>query len=169
MAPQLKRRGVIIETEIEYRVGPYFVLAVNVKSIEWSKLIKYSNRLVTKRYHQWVEQQARRDELREELATEEGQPTKNQLVGGVRGMYRSFRSLFLMTKIECLAQFLAWMYYVHWTISTPLCMILYKFFSRSTVTKYILTSVADGKFLAGSITFFLLCFPFSSIISSSPP
>lgn len=27
---RLKRRGVFIESEIEYRVGPYFVLAMNV-------------------------------------------------------------------------------------------------------------------------------------------
>jgi hypothetical protein len=147
MAPQLKGRGVIIETEIEYRVGPYFVLAVNIKSIQWSKLIKYSHRVVTKRYKQWIADQDRRDELREELAIEEGLPVRGRVNnGGVRGLVMYLGRLFLLTKIELLAQFLSWMYYVHWTISTPLCMIIYRLFMRSTTRKYILTSVADGKF-----------------------
>ena len=41
MEPQLKPRGVTIQTIIEYREGQYFVLAVNILKIDWILLMKW--------------------------------------------------------------------------------------------------------------------------------
>ncbi len=61
----MRRRGVTIETEIEYRNGPYFVLAVNVKTIDWLKLIKFTSKEVAERKYRWKEQQKRRIEVKD--------------------------------------------------------------------------------------------------------
>lgn len=159
MAPQLKRRGVAIETEIEYRVGPYFVLAVNIISIDWTKLIKYSHRLVTKQKKEWIADQGRREELREEHLTEERKgkhkqhsPHPNAFMSVVNLPFR----LYQLTRFEILAQFLSWMYYVHWTISIPVCWILFQFFIQSTMNKYILTTVADGELILALLNCLLI-------------
>jgi hypothetical protein len=157
MAPQLKRRGVAIDTEIEYRVGPYFVLAVNIISIDWTKLIKYSHRLVSKQNKQWIADQGRRDELREELLTEERkQKPAAQHPGALMSVLNVPFRLYQLTKFDVLAQFLACMYYVHWTISIPVCWILFRFFIQSMMHKYILATVADGKFIVGAVTTLVL-------------
>ena len=39
MGPSLLSRGVKIQTDIEYREGAYFVLAVNIRSIDWKLLL----------------------------------------------------------------------------------------------------------------------------------
>jgi hypothetical protein len=153
MAPQLKRRGVAIDTEIEYRVGPYFVLAVNVISIDWTKLIKYSHRLVSKQKKQWIADQGRREELREELLTEERKhKTPTQHPGAFMSVLNVPFRLYQLTKFDVLAQFLSCMYYVHWTIAIPVCWILFRFFIQSTMHKYILATVADGKFIVGALS-----------------
>lgn len=141
MAPQLKRRGVKIETEIEYRVGPYFVLAVNIKSIDFTKLIKYSHRLVARRKKEWEENQDRRDELQKDLAHEDDGATKES-----QGVFHWVRKMWSLTRIEFLAQFLAWMYYFHWIIHVPICWLV-SLFSQTTIRKYILSTVADGTLL----------------------
>ena len=157
MAPQLKRRGVAIDAEIEYRVGPYFVLAVNIISIDWTKLIKYSNRLVSKQKKQWIADQGRREELREELLMEERkhkapQQNPNALLSVLTVPFR----LYQLTQFDILAQFLSCMYYVHWTISIPVCWILFRFFIQSTMHKYILATVADGTFIVAALTRWIL-------------
>ena len=166
MAPQLKRRGVAIDAEIEYRVGPYFVLAVNIISIDWTKLIKYSHRLVTKQKKEWIADQGRREELREDLLLEERKhaPPPARLITFGSVVNVPFR-LHQMTRFDILAEFLSWMYLVHWTISIPICWILHHFFIESTINKYILSTVADGKLL------FLSCSAFVRLpltISDSP-
>lgn len=50
-----------------------------------------------------------------------------------------------LTRIEVLAQVLAWMYHLHWAIFTPICFILYQLFPK-TFRTYFLSSVADGTF-----------------------
>eukprot|EP00814_Leptocylindrus_danicus_P016260 CAMPEP_0116046552 /NCGR_PEP_ID=MMETSP0321-20121206/28343_1 /TAXON_ID=163516 /ORGANISM="Leptocylindrus danicus var. danicus, Strain B650" /LENGTH=629 /DNA_ID=CAMNT_0003528221 /DNA_START=920 /DNA_END=2810 /DNA_ORIENTATION=+ len=42
---ELAKRGVMVDTEIEYRVGAFFVLGVNIKSIDWTKLKPTPTRL----------------------------------------------------------------------------------------------------------------------------
>lgn len=148
MAPQLKRRGVKIETEIEYRVGPFFVLAVNILSIDFTKLCKYSHRLVAKRKKEWAEDQERRDELQKDLAQEDA--AKEASTSAHHRLFGWIRRVSNLTRLEFIAQFLAWMHYLHWIIHIPLCWIVYYFFCRTSMRKYILSTVADG-------TFFLYC------------
>lgn len=61
LKPRLKRRGVTIETEIEYRVGPYFVLAVNITTIDWRRLIRATHRDVNVRKMRWEENRRNED------------------------------------------------------------------------------------------------------------
>jgi hypothetical protein len=134
LKPRLKRRGIEIETEIEYRVGAFFVLGVNVKTVNWRRLVKTANRDVAERKSRWS---------KENEADEEGKET-NQM-GVVLSFVLLCYRLTRMTKYEVLAQYLAWCYYFHWIIYTPICFILYHTFLGGTFRDYFLTSVADGK------------------------
>jgi hypothetical protein len=130
LTPRLKRRGITIATEIEYRVGPYFVLAVNIESIDWGKLIRATHRDVAERKLKWDKDQD---------VVQTGQA--GVLVCFVVLCYRLSR----MTKYEVLAQCLAWLYYFHWVIYLPICFVSYHLFLGSTFRTFILSSVADGK------------------------
>lgn len=136
LTPRLKRRGVTIETEIEYRVGPYFVLAVNVKKVDWRRLVKAANRDVEASKSRWkLEQEGKNDDEKADV--------------GPKGVIMSF--LFLcyrlsqLTKFEVMAQFLAWCYYFHWALYTPICFLLYHSFLGELFRRYFLATVSDGK------------------------
>jgi len=152
MIPQLKRRGVMIETEIEYRVGPYFILAVNVKKINWQKLIKFTHRDVLRRRQDWKQDQARRLELRAEHSAATGSDDEKTEPGTIEAtnVFLQFFDIFLMmwkfTATEMVALFLSSMYYVHWTISLPLCEIFYNFLLRTEMRRYVLSTVTDDIF-----------------------
>ena len=128
---RLKRRGVFIESEIEYRVGPYFVLAVNVLSVDWHRLVKMTYKDAVDRRAKWMK-------------TTESDDAKE----GVTRRYGPFASLirlFKMTSIEVLAGVLAALYHTHWIIYTPICWFLYRFLIGEIFRKYFLSSVTDGK------------------------
>ena len=128
LTPKLKKRGVSIETEIEYRVGPYFVLAINFGKIDWRRLVKSANRDVAERRSRWERDRDTED-------TEKASQRARNLV-----------SLFLFgSRDEVLAQFLALLYYFHWIFYTPICFVLYHVFLGQTFRSYFLSSVADGK------------------------
>jgi hypothetical protein len=133
LTPRLKRRGVIIETEIEYRVGPYFVLAVNIQNVHWRRLVKTANRDVAERRLRW-KQETETDE-------KENDPSRASVACDL--MPTCFR-LVRLTRIDILAQLLAWMYNLHWVLYTPVCVMLYHLFPK-TFRTYFLSSVADGK------------------------
>lgn len=133
IAPRLKRRGVFIETEIEYRVGAYFVLACNVLRVDWRRLVKMTNRDVSERRAKWQ---------KESMAEDEKEGHKRAY-----GPLMSFLRLLRMTKVELLAQFLALLYqYTHWIIYTPICSCLYHLFIGDLFRTYFLTSVTDGAY-----------------------
>lgn len=136
LTPRLKRRGVTIETEIEYRVGPYFVLAVNVKKVDWRRVVRAAYRDVTEAKSRWrLEQQEKNDEEKSQEKP--------------RGVVMSFLvlcyALTKLTKFEVTAQFLAWCYHLHWTIFMPCCFFLYHSFMGELFRRYFLASVTDGK------------------------
>jgi hypothetical protein len=135
LTPRLKRRGIVIETEIEYRVGPYFVLAVNVKSVNWRKLVKRANRDVAERKARW-----KKDNESENSEKDSKQP------GFVMSYLMYFYRLSRLTRYEVMAKFLACCHYFHWIIYTPICWILYYFGLGTTFRTYFLSSVADGRF-----------------------
>jgi hypothetical protein len=134
LTPRLKKRGVVIETEIEYRVGPYFVLAVNIISVDWRRLVKMTHRDVEIRNKKW------QDENDEEAEGESR--SSGVIVNFVRFALRTTK----LTKFDVLAQTLAWFYYLHWVIYTPICWILYHFLIAKTFREYFLSSVADEIF-----------------------
>lgn len=143
MAPKLKRRGVDIETEIEYRVGPYFVLAVNVRRVEWGRLVRVARRDVDERKKKWTQ------DNNTENSENSGESDSNIATGVARvtGVIVSYVNLCLrltkLTRIEVVAEFLAFMYLFHWVLYTPTCFFLYLLFPK-TFRTYFLTSVADG-------------------------
>eukprot|EP00536_Pseudo-nitzschia_multiseries_P009157 jgi/Psemu1/325521/estExt_fgenesh1_pg.C_2500014 len=132
LTPRLKRRGVFIESEIEYRVGPYFVLAVNVLAVDWRRLVKRTYEDVTERRAKWMKS-VESDDAKE----------------GVTRRYGPLASLIRlskMTSMEILAGFLATLYYTPWVIYTPICWFLYRFMIGETFRKYFLSSVTDEIF-----------------------
>lgn len=132
LTPRLKRRGVFIESEIEYRVGPYFVLAVNIVRVDWKRLVKMTNRDVAERTAKWLKI-AESDDAKEGVVRRHG-PIKNLM------------RLSRMTSMEVLAGVLAFLYYTHWVIYTPICWFLYTFLIGETFRKYFLSSVTDEIF-----------------------
>jgi VAD1 Analog of StAR-related lipid transfer domain len=152
MVPQLKRRGVTIETEIEYRVGPYFILAVNVKNIDWQKLIKFTHRDVRRRRNDWKQEQARREERQTDpgaAGNSDDEKTESDTVetsNVVVQFLNIFRMMWKFTSTEMVALFLSSMFYVHWTISLPLCTIFYNLLLRTAMRRYVLSTVTDEIF-----------------------
>ena len=74
----MKRRGITIETEIEYRVGPYFVLAVNIRSVDWGKLIKATQKDVVMRESRWAAQKRQKAIEEGRTDSEEAKESKFQ-------------------------------------------------------------------------------------------
>ncbi len=98
LSPQLKSFGVEIETEIEYRKGPFFLLGVNIIAIDWIILLKHFHDEVSQRKNDWsllvslrgisIEDIEKEDEDKVEIA-------KWRFV---------LNSLFRMTRLEILEQ-----------------------------------------------------------------
>ena len=159
IGPQLKRRGVRINTEIQYRVGPYFILAVNVEKIDWIKLIKFTHKSDMKRRRAWEEGHDRREELNE---TEDD----NESNGWLAQLIRTVDAIRSVTAIDFIAQMLAWLYYVHWSVSVPICVLAYRVLMPSRMTKYILSTVTDGTYRLLVVVLCLFLFLFLVVVSS---
>lgn len=57
------------------------------------------------------------------------------------------KRLFRMTRYDVVAQFLAWLYYVHWTIYLPICLVSYYVLGLGqTIRSFIISSVTDEIF-----------------------
>lgn len=147
IVPRLKRRGVTVETELEYRVGAYFVLATNVKSIDWVKLMKYSRKDRELRQQTWREEKVRRDKLRE--GTADGDKEDEKRPSKINRLKQLFQRVWQITMFEVIANCLAWLDYLPYVISVPFCWIMYHCFLKATMKIYILSTAADSKFFAG--------------------
>jgi len=141
ISPALKRRGVLIKTEIEYRVGPYFVLAVNINSIHWAKLIKYSHKLVERRREEWKNDQIRRDNLNEEV-----QETTDHSHSLCSRLHSQWCYVCSMRNNEIIANFLYCVHYLPWSVSSPICWVLFHWIIPLIIRQYILEGVADEIF-----------------------
>lgn len=140
LKPKMKRRGVMIETEIEYRVGPYFVLAVNIGTIDWGKLIKATQKEVTAREARWKASQRQK-------ALEGGSELEGEKEPGYwRKKWEGFRHFFRMTRFDMIAHVLALLYYCHWIIYYPVCTFYYYTFLGNTIRSFIISSVTDEIF-----------------------
>ncbi|GKY92133.1 hypothetical protein MPSEU_000184700 [Mayamaea pseudoterrestris] len=134
LTPRLKRRGVAIETEIEYRVGGYFVLAVNILAIDWQRLMKANVVDVANRLKRWKTEELLRNE--EVKAKEWFWHT----------WYSYFRRLMSLTWFDVLTRVLSLLYYFHWIISVPICWLAYHSPLATTIRMFILSSVTDEIF-----------------------
>jgi len=68
--------------------------------------------------------------------------------------------------MEMLAQFISLLYYTHWSIFTPICMLLFHFVMGETFRKYFLSSVTDGMCLIQRFEFSMVSFSdFESALS----
>jgi hypothetical protein len=135
LTPKLKRRGVTIETEIEYRVGPYFVLAVNICSIDWRELIASIHQDLALRKQRWE------NELRSETDAE------NDDDRGILLKWREFLVRIIeMQGNDMLANIFYWFFYLHYLVYFPVCYLAYYTFLGQSIRKLILSSVTDEIF-----------------------
>jgi hypothetical protein len=117
-------------------VGPYFVLAVNIATIDWRRLLRATHRDVNLRKARW--EQKRHDEDVEH---------EDEKKVFLRRWMEYLKRLFRMTRYDVVAQFLAWLYYVHWTIYLPICLVSYYVLGLGqTIRSFIISSVTDEIF-----------------------
>ncbi|GAX10254.1 hypothetical protein FisN_3Lh456 [Fistulifera solaris] len=136
LTPRLQRRGVNIETEIEYRVGPYFVLAVNVTSIDWVRLIKATHKDVERRQARWRKERKEHNDEYEASGQE-------SLLTRLKNYGSGIRDKSLNDWIE---QSFYLLYFLHWSIYLPLCYIVYYGILGRSIRNFIISSVTDEIF-----------------------
>jgi len=126
---------VTISTEIEYRVGGYFVLAVNVNTIEWTRLIKVSRKDLLSRFAKWErEQRAESSDDNSEQGAK-----KNIFARWLENVQRAFA----LTSYDMIAYFFAFLYHFHWTIYLPMCVIAYRTPLGRMIDRFIVASAID--------------------------
>jgi hypothetical protein len=146
MPPQLKSRGVQVETEIEYRVGPYFIIAVNVLSVSWVMFMNFSYKDNRVRRQKWAQEESRRQKLREGTA-EEGKATDaEEEPSKLKRALHFIQMLRNKTLFDIITKSLSLLYHLPWIVSVPICWSMYHVFLRKTMRRYILNTVTDGKF-----------------------
>jgi len=159
LGPQLELRGVSIETQIEYRVGAYFVLGINVKSINWINLIEHSHKEVIDRNQRNAAEELEKNEKlisqkqrkslvlpnKDSDAEEEEKEIKamDKMKGRIHDIIQTAKST---TVSDVVAVVLAQMYYLNWIFVIPICAIAYRCGLRSIVDRYILNSVTNDIF-----------------------
>ena len=172
LGPTLKTRGVTIQTEIEYRAGAYFVLAVNIQKIDWVLLMKHTNNEVLERRRRWKESQVAKARKQDNLAGSLRNPAANVAGGGDADieeketgwrLLRIMHKFYLPSVYELIGQCLALLYYLHWIVSVPICVLSNFLFLENIMKRYILTSTTDDIFffveqkVCTIIEFFLKC------------
>lgn len=143
VVPRLKRRGIVVETEIEYRVGAYFVLAANVKRIDWVKFLTFSGKELELRQQKWQDEQVRRDKLREGT-TGEGDKEDEKLSTFTR-IKHAIQRVRQITTFEVIALCLALSSHLPYIISVPFWWLMYHLFIKATMNIFILSTAADSK------------------------
>lgn len=144
MGPQLELRGVTIQTEIEYRVGQFFVLAVNVLQIDWILLMDYTTKQMARRRRRWIRDQGEKQSSAlavgnsDEKSGESKKRTLKELLVAAQHWFPS--------RNEVVMQVLTFMNRFHFIISLPLLHVFYKLFFKYAVNKYILAVVTDDIF-----------------------
>lgn len=161
VGPQLKSRGVTIESELEYRVGAFFVLSVNILKIDWVVFMEHVHREMTARRKRWEKSLARK-KMDEEKAEEDIKDDTESNSSDNKGRSLSSMLSFIQervakqmplcfssrvpSKFEMLGQFLALLHHFPALLSVPLCTFFYVCFFRSIVHTYIVTMVTDDIF-----------------------
>ena len=163
MAPQLELRGVTIHTEIEYRAGPYFVLAVNVLEIDWILLMDHTRKMLVRQRRKWTRDQRIRKERSSTHVRSGADGSKKKKKKKLEHYLVSIRYHF-PSRNEIVGQILAFMNRLHFIFAIPLLHIFYSIpFVSYAVNKFILTVVTDG--MCGRCDFVLI-FSYLTIIIS---
>jgi hypothetical protein len=149
IGPRLAQRGVSIQTDIEYRTGPFFVIAVEFVNIDWILLMEYTAK-------QWARQ--RREQItrdQQKLNQSVKDSTKSDGDGAaeedkkkrfdVRKLLKELRRYF-PSRNEVVVYLLASFYQLHFFISLPILQVLYALGLKYAVNKYILRVVSDDIF-----------------------
>jgi hypothetical protein len=137
LTPKLMRRGVTIETEIEYRVGPYFVLAVNIKTIDWWKLIKTTRKDTLLRQARWEKERRKTGNVDRDGKVKDA---------FYRSKWSFLQGYFSLSTFDVIERTLTLFYFVHWSIYLPICWFFYYFVMGPTLQHFILATVADEIF-----------------------
>lgn len=132
MTPRLKRRGVTIDTEIEYRVGGYFVLAVNIKTIDWTRLLKASRRDLISRQDKW-----------EKENRDDNDDSEAEKLHFLKEWLEYVKRTFSLTQYDILAQLFSFLYYFHWIIYVPICALAYRSPIGQVIRSFIVASAVD--------------------------
>ena len=146
MAPQLKPRGVSVEAEIEYRVGPYFIIAVNVLSVNWVMFMRFSNKDHLDRNKKWAQERSRREKLQQGTAEEGKAADSEEEPSKLKHTVQYIQRLRQLTLFDVIANSLAWLHHLPWIVSVPICWSMYHVFLRAMMRRYIIYTVTDGKF-----------------------
>ena len=147
LTPRLRRRGVKIETAIEYRIGPYFVIAINITQINWGRLVQATFKEVTRRKQKWKEEEDN-DEVDGEAEDKEVATWRERVQEWpfIRYCTECFVQIRRLTRFELIAQLLAWCHHLHWVLYQPILIALYATFLGHAIRQFILSSVADEIF-----------------------
>mmetsp|Transcript_37812 Transcript_37812/g.85087 ORF Transcript_37812/g.85087 Transcript_37812/m.85087 type:complete len:915 (+) Transcript_37812:113-2857(+) len=130
MGPSLLSRGVKIQTDIEYREGAYFVLAVNILSIDWKLLLT------------WVAEEQR--ELKKSRVVD-GKTTSKKKTRSLTEIVQSF-TYFFPTFNELLAYLLTCMHQLPSIVSVPVLRLAYALFLRYSIDHLILNATSNDIF-----------------------
>lgn len=106
------------------------MLAVNVNTIDWHRLLKANRQDLNTRRANW---RKKHDEEAKESET------KRPLVH----IWEYLRRVFSLTKYDILAHAFLWLYYFHWIIYLPLCVIVYHFPLGPMIRHFIISSAID--------------------------
>jgi len=126
---QLRQCGTEINAEIEYRKGAFFILSVNVLSIDWILLMKHFHNLARRRREAWE---------KSDHADEDAK--------AIDRLKRYITVIQCITAFDIIGQCLSLLYHFHWVISVPLCSLLYHTFLRTSIKRFIITAVTDEFF-----------------------
>lgn len=168
MGPQLKPRGVDIETAIEFRDGQYFVLAVNVLDIDWITLMRWVTFAYSKNTSLALGQSRGKlsPQSKKKKTTEGLRARAKRAIAGLRSRFPSRNevsakvlcsdatlghSSSLIHRLYGNAQVIVYVLYtmyhqVHAAVSVPILRLCYYLFLRYAMNKFILNAVTDDIF-----------------------
>ena len=147
LTPRLRRRGVVIETEIEYRVGPYFVLAVNVLRIDWRQLLHATHRVVYLRKKRWLLEEEEKQQQQQVELNGSHPPAPQKEPSAWMQWKEYLLHVLQLTRHDIVAHILSWLYQnTHWLFYQPFCILCYYTFFGSIIRHFILSSVSDEIF-----------------------
>ena len=151
MKPQLKERGIDIEAEIEYQQGAFFIVSVNIKSIDWLLFMRFIHfQLLANHLKRRQKQHQRTDDSGSSSVSSSKSirrssfsvPSKTKK--GLLPLLNYRRKIF-PTVFEAIAYALYYLYYFPWFISLLVCLVSYHTFCKELIHKFIIHSVTDGK------------------------